>query len=82
MCVTGKVHSPSSSKREGSGPESGCHTCMLPAPGLGRSSSGFILERLLCMGSPVLLTADSLVGLFCCRHVGFFIPPEEDKIRL
>lgn len=49
------------------------HTCTLPAPGLGRSSSGFILERLLCMGSPVLLTADSLVGLFCCRQ-GFFSP--------
>ena len=33
------------------------------APGLGRSSSGLSLERLWCMGSPVLLTADSLVGL-------------------
>lgn len=75
MCATGKVHFPSSSKREGSWLEPGCHTCMLPAPGLGRSSSGFILERLLCMGSPVLLTADSLVGLFCCRWVGVFFPP-------
>lgn len=40
------------------------HTCMLMAPGLGSSSSGLSLERLWCMGSPVLLTADSLVGLF------------------
>lgn len=38
---------------------------MLTAPGLGNSSSGFILERLWCIGSPVLLTADSLVGLAC-----------------
>lgn len=44
-------------------------TWMLTAPGLGSSSSGFILERLWCMGSPVLLTADSLVGLVC-RHRG------------
>lgn len=81
MRVTGKVHSPSSSKREGSWLEPGCHTCMLPAPGLGRSSSGFILERLLCMGSPVLLTADSLVGLFCCRQVGwFFFPQKKTKL--
>lgn len=40
-------------------------TCTLTAPGLGNSSSGFILERLSCIGSPVLLTADSLVGLVC-----------------
>lgn len=39
------------------------HTCMLTAPGLGGSSSALSLERLWCMGSPVLLTADSLVGL-------------------
>lgn len=38
---------------------------MLTMPGLGNSSSGFILERLWCIGSPVLLTADSLVGLAC-----------------
>ncbi len=37
------------------------HTCTLMA--LGGSSSGLSLERLCCMGSPVLLTADSLVGL-------------------
>lgn len=57
---------------------------MLPAPGLGRSSSGFILERLLCIGSPVLLTADSLVGLFCCRQLFvfcvFFFPPKKTKL--
>lgn len=40
-------------------------TCTLTAPGLGSSSSGFILERLWCIGSPVLVTADSLVGLIC-----------------
>lgn len=40
-------------------------TCTLTAPGLGSSSSGFILERLWCIGSPVLVTADSLVGLVC-----------------
>lgn len=40
-------------------------TCTLTVPGLGSSSSGFILERLWCIGSPVLLTADSLVGLVC-----------------
>lgn len=45
-------------------------TWMLTAPGLGSSSSGFILERLWCMGSPVLLTADSLVGLVCRHRVG------------
>lgn len=39
------------------------HTCTLTAPGLGGTSSGLSLERLWCMGSPVLLTADSLVGL-------------------
>lgn len=39
------------------------HTWTLMAPGLGGSSSGLSLERLWCMGSPVLLTADSLVGL-------------------
>lgn len=31
------------------------------------------------MGSPVLLTADSLVGLFCCRQ-GFFFPKKKTKL--
>lgn len=38
---------------------------MLTALGLGGSSSGLSLDLLWFMGSPVLLTADSLVGLLC-----------------
>jgi len=76
--ATGQVHFPSGSETKGLRLQPHRHTCTLPAPGLGRSSSGLILERLLCMGSPVLLTADSLVGLFCCRQ-GFF-PQKKTKL--
>lgn len=53
-----------------------CLTCWPRDPGLGRSSSGLILDRLLCIGSPVLLTADSLVGLLCWSYL------QKKKIRL
>lgn len=73
ICATDKTCLLSSRKLKACLKKPECRTCMLSAPGLESSSSGFIFERLLCIGSPVLLTADSLVGLFCCRH---FIPPK------